>query len=492
MSLLASRIVCAARARAASSSVASFSSGSANAATTAAAATSSILPRSAIATNWLPKRPRAARIQPSCSRCQTLARVRFASSAYVPAPDDVLAQYAVECEKKRDRLLAEMSSLQSNYSEGGAEVQERAGQLKELDGVHRIWEEWAAKEEQLANALKLAESDPDPEMRALADEELSLLFDDIYNLRSNLIDLVLPSDPLDESDAILELRPGVGGEESTLFTGEILRMYIKYCEARPEGYTTDLLSVSEVDVSAGKSSSGEGYKEAILEVKGKGAYGLLKWEAGVHRVQRVPATQNTGKLQTSAMAVVVLPVVEDGKGGGEEELFDMKDVKIEVMRSRGAGGQHVNKTESAVRLTHEPTGITVSMQDSRSQHQNRTKAFAILRARLMDRRMREQMSSARAARQGQIGTMDRGDRIRTYNFPQDRVTDHRVGISLTGIEDIMDGLMDEGMGLSRLLDELQQQNLERRLEAMLAELRAEAAALSPGAGGADGKKGKKR
>ncbi|CAD6892004.1 unnamed protein product [Tilletia controversa] len=482
MSIRATRIVCAATARLPFN----FFGGVSSARAGVAAVSRPTSPHGSI--NWLPKRGRAT--QP-CSHCRHCTSVRLVSTyAYVPTAEDILAQYAVECEKKRDRLLVEMSS--SDYADGGAEVQERAGQLKELDGVHRIWEEWAAKEEQRANALKLAESDPDPEMRALADEELSALADDIYTLRSTLIQLILPPNPLDASDAILELRPGVGGEESSLFTGEMLRMYTKYCEARPEGYTTELLSLTEFDVGAAKASSGDGCKEAIMEVKGKGAYGLLKWEAGVHRVQRVPVTQSTGRIQTSAMAVVVLPVVEDGTAQEEAELFDMKDVKIEVMRSRGAGGQHVNKTESAVRLTHEPTGITVSMQDSRSQHQNRTKAFSILRARLMDRRMREQMSSARAARQGQIGTMDRGDRIRTYCFPQDRVTDHRVGISLTGIDAIMDGLVDEGRGLSRLLDALREQNLNQRLESMLAELRAEAVALAPEAGAADGKKGKRR
>ncbi|KAK0566580.1 Peptide chain release factor 1, mitochondrial [Tilletia horrida] len=445
----------------------------------------------AVSTLWLPRRGQGNVIRP-CHLCRRTGNSAYSArtvSNFAPPADDVLAQYAVQCARKRIRLLAEMSANVEN----GADVQERAAQLKELDGVHRIWADWSAKEEQRANALKLAESDPDPDMRALAEEELVALADDIAALRAALLEHILPADPMDASDAILELRPGVGGEEASLFTGEVLRMYTKYVENRPEGFTTELLSATEVDVSTAKASSGEGYKEAIMEVKGKGAYGLLKWEAGVHRVQRVPATQSTGKLQTSAMAVVVLPVVDNGgKDEQESELFDMKEVKIEVMRSRGAGGQHVNKTESAVRLTHEPTGITVSMQDSRSQHQNRSKAFAVLRARLMDRRMREQMHSARAARQGQIGTMDRGDRIRTYNFPQDRVTDHRVGISLTGIEDIMDGLVEEGMGLSRLLDALREQNRERRLEAMLAELRAEAAAEEEGPEGSGGKKNRKR
>jgi len=430
---------------------------------------------------------------PRCSRCSgtttsTWPRAVRRASTFAPAADDVLGQYALESARKRERLLAEISDAADG---GGAELQERAGQFKELEAVHRIWQDWIAKEEHRANASKLAESDPDPEMRTLAEEELSLLDNDIDALRASLLDLILPDDPMDDSDAIMELRPGVGGEEACIFTGEILRMYTKFCESRPDGFTTELLSVTEVDVSTAKASSGEGYKEAIMEIKGKGAYGLLKWEAGVHRVQRVPATQSTGRLQTSAMAVVVLPVIQDNKEQ-DNELFEMKDVKVEVMRSRGAGGQHVNKTESAVRLTHEPTGITVSMQDSRSQHQNRTKAFAILRARLMDRRMREQMSSARAARQGQIGTMDRGDRIRTYNFPQDRVTDHRVGISLTGIEDIMDGIAEDGLGLSRLLDALQEQNRERRLQAMLDELRAEAEGDDVDDDGGTGRKGRKR
>lgn len=231
-------------------------------------------------------------------------------------------------------------------------------------------------------------------------------------------------------------------------------------------WRTELLSISPVDISSSGNTS-EGIREAILQVHGDDAYDSLRFEAGVHRVQRIPTTQNLGKLQTSTIAILVMPVL--GEVDQAEDVVDPKDVKGETMRSRGAGGQHVNRTESAVRLTHVPTGITVSMQESRSQHQNRTRAWEVLRARLLDRKLRAEAESNRALRRSQVASADRSERVRTYNFPQDRVTDHRVGISLSGISQIMEGDDGGGVGLTYLIQELQDREAEQQLEGLLEE-----------------------
>ncbi len=250
-------------------------------------------------------------------------------------------------------------------------------------------------------------------------------------------------------------------------------MYQRFAEN--VGWEVEELSMTTMDVST--SANAEAFKEAILQItdpsngtSGNGnVYDRFKWEAGVHRVQRIPTTQSLGKLQSSTIAIVVLPVAGEGEDSSalerKDDLVDPKDVKVEVMRSRGAGGQHVNKTESAIRLTHEPTGISVSMQDSRSQHQNRAKAWQILRARLLDVRLREEAAANRAMRKDQVAGMDRSDRVRTYNFPQDRVTDHRLGLSLNGIDSIMEGDFDGEWvdGLARLMAELNEKDQENKI-----------------------------
>jgi peptide chain release factor 1 len=327
----------------------------------------------------------------------------------------------------------------------------------------------------IANLLKMTSPDiePDEEMRNLALEEAQSTLETLDVLRLQIRKELIPHDPMDDQSAILEVRPGVGGQESTLFVGEIARMYSKYCESVEDQETAKVrfqveeMSSTPTDVTA---TSGDAFKEVILSIKGKGAYGLLKNEAGVHRVQRVPATQNTGRLQTSTIAVLVLPGGGQDDSGNDieaekmDDIVDPKDVKTEVMRSRGAGGQHVNKTESAIRLTHEPTGITVSMQDSRSQHQNRTKAWAILRARLYDRKMREDESQNRNTRRLQVSGMDRSDRIRTYNFPQDRVTDHRISLSSNGLDAILNGEPESGLG--DMIEALQEHRDHLNLQAL--------------------------
>ena len=276
--------------------------------------------------------------------------------------------------------------------------------------------------------------------------------------------------------AIMELKQGVGGQESCLFLGEMLRMYMKFCETRSQraleendpgmlgaGWSTELLAATPADVST-TSGSGDAFKEAILQVHGPNAFEALRFEAGVHRVQRIPATQNLGKLQTSTMAIIVLPMQEENDA---KDIIDPKDVRIETMRARGSGGQHVNRTESAVRLTHEPSGITVSMQDSRSQHQNRTKAWEVLRARLLDQHLQKEASENRAMRRSQVASADRSERVRTYNFPQDRVTDHRIGVSLSDIHGFMDGDDSSGTGLAYLIEELMAKEDDLHLHALL-------------------------
>ncbi|PWN44140.1 release factor [Ceraceosorus guamensis] len=280
-----------------------------------------------------------------------------------------------------------------------------------------------------------------------------------------LYGLILPPEGSKTEGAIMEIRPGVGGAEATLFTGDLLRMYRTYASA----YTSSTGSVWKVEllrVVEADSFGFEAYKEVTLRVEGKDAYRHLKNEAGVHRVQRIPKTQNLGKIQTSTAAVIVLPQIPDD-ASEVKDIVDVADVKEEVMRSRGAGGQHVNKTESAIRLTHEPTGISVSMQDSRSQHQNRAKAWQILRARLLDRKIQAEEESKRSARRSQVGSMHRVDRIRTYNYQQDRITDHRISLSLP-LDRVMSG--DASFGLGHILTSLEEHSDLLRLRGMKEDL----------------------
>lgn len=341
--------------------------------------------------------------------------------------------------------------------------------------------------------MSLPDFEPDEGMRALAEEEVEQVSNVLSDLQRRIMHLVIPRDPIEEQNAIIEVRPGVGGSESALFTAEIARMYMRFCEkgiadsrededSTASSFEVEQLSATPLSVSVtGGGGSSEAYREVILSVKGSGAYGLLRHEAGVHRVQRIPATQNLGKIQTSTIAVIVLPAGSEKDeavlGSARDDVVDPKDVKIEVMRSRGAGGQHVNKTESAVRLTHEPTGITVSMQDSRSQHQNRTKAWAILRARLLDRKLQAEAEENRDVRRSQIGSMQRHERVRTYNFPQDRVTDHRLPLTMKGLDYVLDGENEGGLGylihaLQQHQDTLSLRALKERIEQDIVTLQA--------------------
>jgi peptide chain release factor 1 len=267
----------------------------------------------------------------------------------------------------------------------------------------------------------------DREMRDLAAAEMDELADRIETLSDDILILLLPKDAADEKGAILEIRAGTGGSEAALFAGDLFRMYQRYAELR--GWKVEILDASDGEVG--------GYREVIAEVRGKGVFSRLKFESGVHRVQRVPATESSGRIHTSAATVAVLPVAED-----VDIEIRAEDIRIDTMRASGAGGQHVNTTDSAVRITHLPTGIIVTSSE-KSQHQNRARAMQVLRARLFDMERQRVESERSEARRSQVGSGDRSERIRTYNFPQGRVTDHRINLTLYKLDRVIEGEMDE-------------------------------------------------
>ena len=269
----------------------------------------------------------------------------------------------------------------------------------------------------------------DPEMGELAKEELKVAEEKLPKLEEEIKILMLPKDPNDEKNIFLEIRAGTGGDEAALFVGDLVKAYLRYADNK--GWKVEIVSESKNDVG--------GYKEIILLIKGENVYSRLKYEGGTHRVQRIPITESQGRIHTSAVTVAVMPEVDD-----VDIELDPKDIKIEVMRAGGAGGQHVNKTESAVRMTHIPTGITVSMQDERSQQRNKEKALQILKARVYEKLESERLKEIGEARKSQVGSGDRSERIRTYNYPQNRITDHRINLTLYKLDQIMnEGLFDE-------------------------------------------------
>ncbi|MGH8144966.1 MAG: peptide chain release factor 1 [Rhodanobacteraceae bacterium] len=272
----------------------------------------------------------------------------------------------------------------------------------------------------------------DPDMRELAREEIARLEDEAERLDAALQELLIPRDPLDDANLYLEVRAGTGGDEAALFAGDLLRMYLRYAEQR--GWRSELMSAHEGEHG--------GYKEAVARIEGAGAYAALKFESGTHRVQRVPVTEASGRIHTSAATVAILPE--------QEEIADIDlrdaDLKVDTFRASGAGGQHVNKTDSAIRITHLPTGIVVECQDERSQHKNRARAMSLLKARLLDAQRSEQAAVQAASRKLQVGSGDRSQRIRTYNFPQGRVTDHRINLTLHQLPQILAGSLDELIG----------------------------------------------
>jgi peptide chain release factor 1 len=295
---------------------------------------------------------------------------------------------------------------------------------------------------------KLMLEESDPEMRSLAEDELRQLDGDIVLLEEEIKLLMLPRDEADERNAILEIRAGTGGDEAALFAGDLYRMYSKFAERHR--WKWEIASVSEAE--------GGGFKEVIVEVRGDSVYGTLKWESGVHRVQRVPTTEAQGRVHTSAATVAVLPEAED-----RDVLVRPDDLKIDTYRASGAGGQHVNRTESAIRITHLPTGLVVAIQDERSQLKNKAKAMKILTSRLMARAREEEASKVSASRRSQVGSGDRSEKIRTYNFPQNRITDHRLDLTLYKLDRVMEGELEEIIEGLRLADRTRK--LEQEFEA---------------------------
>ncbi len=297
----------------------------------------------------------------------------------------------------------------------------------ELAKIVQVYREYKKLDKELEENKELLR-DKDEEIRALAKAEIAAIKEKLEKKERELKILLLPKDPNDEKNVILEIRAGTGGEEAALFAADLFKMYSKYAEAK--GWKVDILSSHLTGMG--------GFKEVIASVEGKGAYSRLKYESGVHRVQRVPETESQGRIHTSAVTVAILPEAEE-----VEVNIDPKDLKIEVFRSSGPGGQNVNKLETAVRITHIPTGIVVQCQDERSQLKNKMKAMKILRARLLDKMRQEQEQQIAEQRRSQVGTGDRSERIRTYNFPQGRVTDHRIGLTLYRLEEILEGNLDE-------------------------------------------------
>jgi peptide chain release factor 1 len=275
--------------------------------------------------------------------------------------------------------------------------------------------------------------DPDPEIRGLVKGELESLQAERQRIEQQIRALFIPKDPNDSRDVILEIRAGTGGDEATLFAADLFRMYSRYVEQRR--WAIEVLSINETGIG--------GIKEVIVGIKGKDAYARLKYESGVHRVQRVPATEASGRIHTSAVTVAVLPEAEE-----VDVSIDVNDLRIDTYRSSGAGGQHVNKTESAIRITHIPTGIVVCCQDEKSQHKNKAKALRVIRTRILKKRQEDQDREIASQRRSQVGTGDRSERIRTYNFPQGRVTDHRANLTLHRLPQILEGDIDE------IIDEL--------------------------------------
>ena len=300
-------------------------------------------------------------------------------------------------------------------------------EMGEIEPIVKKYTEYKKAKEDLAEAKEMLE-DGDEEMRELAKLEIGDLEETITSAEDELKVLLLPKDPNDEKNVILEIRAGTGGEEAALFGADLLRMYTRYAERNR--WKTELMDLSETGMG--------GVKEAVMLIKGKGAYSRLKFESGAHRVQRVPETESSGRVHTSAATVAVLPEVDD-----VEVDLDPNDVRVDVYRASGNGGQCVNTTDSAVRLTHEPTGLVVTCQDEKSQIKNKDKAFKVLKARLYDLEMQKQQDEIAGQRKSQVGSGDRSERIRTYNFPQGRVSDHRIGLTLYKLDTFLDGDLDE-------------------------------------------------
>lgn len=298
----------------------------------------------------------------------------------------------------------------------------------ELEEIVTVYREYKKTMQEIDDTKQLLKEEQDAELKEMAEMELAELGEKKEELEQKLKILLLPKDPNDEKNVIVEIRAGTGGEEAALFAADLFRMYSRYAEER--GWKIDIMSTHYTDM--------DGIKEIIFMVEGKGAYSALKFESGVHRVQRVPVTESGGRIHTSAATVAVMPEAEE-----VDVEINPNDIRIDLFCSSGPGGQSVNTTQSAVRITHLPTGIVVSMQDEKSQHKNREKAMKVLRARLLEKAQQEQQEEIAGARRSMVGSGDRSERIRTYNFPQNRVTDHRIGLTLHKLDVVLQGQLQE-------------------------------------------------
>ncbi|QID17124.1 peptide chain release factor 1 [Nitrogeniibacter mangrovi] len=353
---------------------------------------------------------------------------------------------------KLDQLEARLAELDHQLADSagldGAALAKIGRERAEIEPVVIAYSAYRQAEADQAAARDMLS---DPEMAELAREELGASEVQLERLQQTLQTALLPKDPDDRRNLFLEVRAGTGGDEAALFAGDLLRMYLRYAESRR--WKVDTVSLSESELG--------GYKEAIVRISGEGAYGRLKFESGGHRVQRVPVTETQGRIHTSACTVAVMPEADEV----EEVAINPADLRIDTFRASGAGGQHVNKTDSAVRITHLPTGIVVECQDDRSQHRNKAQAMSILAARIKDVQQRAQRESEAATRKSLVGSGDRSERIRTYNFPQGRVTDHRINLTLYKLDAVLEGALDE------------------LIDALLAEHQAEQLAALAGDGG---------
>ncbi len=347
-------------------------------------------------------------------------------------------------------ILANMKKIYDLYEELGKELsspgiisnparmKKISKERSDLEPKIYAFDRYRTLVRQLEEARDLSREETDPEMIEMANSEIESIERELLDLDRKLRIMLLPPDPLDGKNIIMEIRAGTGGEEAALFAGDLYRMYVHFADRK--GWTTELLSSTP--------SERGGFKEIIFSISGSDVYSHLKYESGVHRVQRVPETEASGRIHTSASSIVVMPEAEDVNID-----INPSDLKIDVYRSSGPGGQSVNTTDSAVRITHIPTGMVVTCQDEKSQHKNKAKALKVLRARLLDRALCEQQNARSVARRSMVGSGDRSAKIRTYNFPQNRVTDHRINLTLHKLDSILEGDLDDLIGAARLEDQ---------------------------------------
>lgn len=329
-----------------------------------------------------------------------------------------------------DKRYSELSQrlYEPSVAADPEQYQKTMKELKSIEEIVLTYREYKQAVKSQDESIEILEESGDSDLKELAQLELDEAKQNIEELSEKLKILLLPKDPNDERNVIVEIRGGAGGEESALFSAVLFRMYSMYAEKK--GYKVEIVNANETELG--------GYKEISFMIEGEGAYSRFKYESGVHRVQRVPETESQGRVHTSTTTVAVLPEAEN-----VELEIDPKDLKIDTFRSSGAGGQHINKTSSAIRITHLPTGTVVECQDERSQYKNKDKALKVLKSRLLKEKQDKQASEIAANRKSQVGTGDRSERIRTYNYPQGRLTDHRIGLTLYKLEDILNGNLDE-------------------------------------------------